>query len=99
MASELEVNDLRFLIQIRGFENFIMLMILVNSIILAIFDYSDRDSNTKKNQILDLIGMALTIIFVSECILKIMAFGLVLHKNSYLRVGWNLIDFVVVISG
>ena len=76
-----------------------MLMILVNSIILAIFDYSDRDSNTKKNQILDLIGMALTIIFVSECVLKIMAFGLVLHKNSYLRVGWNLIDFVVVISG
>ena len=69
MASELEVNDLRFLIQIRGFENFIMLMILVNSIILAIFDYSDRDSNTKKNQILDLIGMALTIIFVSECVL------------------------------
>ena len=76
-----------------------MVIILVNSIILAIFDYSDRDSNTKKNKVLNLIGMVLTIIFIIECLLKIMAFGLILHKNSYLRVGWNLIDFVVVLTG
>ena len=76
-----------------------MVIILVNSIILAIFDYSDRDSNTKKNKVLNLIGMVLTIIFIIECLLKIMAFGLIRHKNSYLRVGWNLIDLVVVLTG
>ena len=99
MVSELEVSDLRFLIQIRGFENFIILMILLNSIILAIFDYSDRDSNSYYNKILNLIEKLLTVIFVIEFVLKIMAFGLILHKNSYLRIGWNLIDFVVVLSG
>ena len=74
-------------------------MILLNSITLAIYDYSDRDSTTSYNQILDTIGEVLTIIFIIEAILKIMAYGLILHENSYLRVGWNLIDLVVVITG
>ena len=74
-------------------------MILLNSITLAIYDYSDRDSTTSYNQILDKIGMVLTIVFIIECVLKIMAFGLIIHENSYLRIGWNLIDLVVVITG
>jgi voltage-dependent calcium channel L type alpha-1D len=46
-----------------------------------------------------MIGLVFTGIFTTECILKIIAFGLVLHKNAYLRIGWNLIDFAVVVSG
>ena len=74
-------------------------MILLNSITLAIYDYSDRDSTTSYNQILDAIGRVLTIIFIIEAILKIMAYGLIFHENSYLRIGWNLIDLLVVITG
>ncbi len=74
-------------------------MILLNSITLAVYDYSDRDSTTSYNQRLDTIGRVLTIIFIIEAILKIMAYGLILHENSYLRIGWNLIDLVVVITG
>lgn len=37
-------------------------------------------------------------IFIFECILKIMAKGFVVHKNSYLRDAWNIIDFVVVLT-
>ncbi len=39
------------------------------------------------------------IIFCFECMLKVIAFGFVLHKGSYLRSGWNIMDFVVVVSG
>jgi hypothetical protein len=33
-----------------------------------------------------------------ECILKVIAKGFVVHKSSYLKDWWNIIDFVVVIS-
>lgn len=74
-------------------------MILLNSLVLVLYDYSDRDSLTYKNQILDIAGSVFTCIFTLECFLKILAQGLILHKKSYLRDGWNCIDFVVVISG
>uniref|UniRef100_A0A183CB81 Voltage-dependent calcium channel type A subunit alpha-1 n=1 Tax=Globodera pallida TaxID=36090 RepID=A0A183CB81_GLOPA len=38
-------------------------------------------------------------IFCIECILKIIAFGFILHKGSYLRSGWNIMDFIVVVTG
>lgn len=38
-------------------------------------------------------------IFCVEALLKIMAFGFVLHPGSYLRNGWNILDFVVVVVG
>ncbi|KHN77781.1 Voltage-dependent calcium channel type A subunit alpha-1 [Toxocara canis] len=38
-------------------------------------------------------------IFCLECLLKVVAFGFILHKGSYLRSGWNIMDFIVVVSG
>lgn len=38
-------------------------------------------------------------IFCFEFLLKVIAFGFVLHKGSYLRSGWNIMDFIVVASG
>ncbi|CAM9159310.1 unnamed protein product, partial [Lampetra fluviatilis] len=38
-------------------------------------------------------------IFCFECGIKIVALGLALHRGSYLRNGWNVMDFVVVITG
>jgi hypothetical protein len=40
-----------------------------------------------------------TIIFIAEACLKIIAMGFILHKNAYLRNGWNIIDAIVVFSG
>lgn len=42
---------------------------------------------------------AFLIIFTIETFLKIIAYGLVMHQNSYVRNGWNLLDFVIVIVG
>uniref|UniRef100_A0A8C5R6D1 Voltage-dependent L-type calcium channel subunit alpha n=1 Tax=Leptobrachium leishanense TaxID=445787 RepID=A0A8C5R6D1_9ANUR len=42
---------------------------------------------------------AFLIIFTIETFLKIIAYGLVMHPNAYVRNGWNLLDFVIVIVG
>jgi len=38
-------------------------------------------------------------IFCVEALFKIVALGFVLHKGSYLRNVWNMMDFVVVVTG
>ena len=38
-------------------------------------------------------------IFTVEMVVKILADGFILHKGSYLRNPWNIMDFIVVVSG
>ena len=38
-------------------------------------------------------------IFTVEMVTKIVAMGFVLHPDSYLRNPWNIMDFIVVVSG
>ena len=38
-------------------------------------------------------------IFCVEALLKIVALGFVLHKGAYLRNVWNIMDFIVVVTG
>lgn len=68
----------------------------------------DIDSNTyfKKSFLPPLcfssqekVEYAFLIIFTVETFLKIIAYGLLLHPNAYVRNGWNLLDFVIVIVG
>ena len=40
-----------------------------------------------------------TYIYTAEALLKIIAFGFIVHKMSYLRDPWNILDFIVVIVG
>jgi len=42
--------------------------------------------------------MFFTAVFLSEFALKVVAQGFVFEKHTYLREGWNIIDFTVVIS-
>ena len=81
------------------FEHIIILAIFFNSIVLAIYNYDDRDNKTEFNQFLELLGRIFTAMFMVECVTKIIALGFVFHKNSYLRDKWNWIDFLVVIVG
>lgn len=39
------------------------------------------------------------VIFTIETFLKIIAYGLVAHQNAYVRNGWNMLDFVIVVVG
>lgn len=83
----------------RHFDNLILVCILLNSLTLAMFDYSDRDSESKYNKILDIFGLVFTFVFTLEALLKIFALGFLFNKKAYLRDGWNCIDFFVVLTG
>lgn len=39
------------------------------------------------------------ILYSIEMILKILGLGFIFPKNSYLRDSWNILDFIIVISG
>lgn len=77
----------------------IMISIFINSVTLSMQDYGDREFKSSYNQILGFIGDFFTLIYVFEAALKIMAMGFIFSKYSYLREMWNLIDFIIVLSG
>ena len=74
-------------------------MIIANSIVIAIYDRADRDSEMRYNKILDNIQFGITIFFTLECILKIFAVGFFRAPNSYFRDTWNWVDFFTIIVG
>ncbi|KAF8571842.1 hypothetical protein P879_01071 [Paragonimus westermani] len=83
----------------KPFEYLILLTIMANCCALgAVSPYPDGDSNTL-NHILEKIENVFIVIFTVECALKIVAFGFVLHSGAYLRNGWNILDFTIVVLG
>jgi hypothetical protein len=94
-----------WLVESPYFETFILLVIAANSILLGFADYGHVDEsgnlahNTWRNVVVDKSEPYFTAIFTAECMLKILAMGLVVSPHSYLRDGWNILDFVVVVSG
>ena len=82
-----------------AFENGIILAIAINSVILAIYDYDDRDNTTEYNQLMERFGRFFSVVFTIECITKIIAMGFIMHRNSYLRDAWNWLDITVVVVG
>jgi len=93
----------RFLVAIvenDKFDKILITLIILNSLALAVYDYSDRDDNPCKysrNWWLENAGVFFSFCFIAECVLKIGAYGFIKHPNSYLRDGWNWIDFLVVL--
>jgi hypothetical protein len=88
-----------WLIEQSWFDFCILVIILLNSFCLAFYDYSDRDNESFSNELLAIFGRIFTVIFLIEASVKIMAMGFVVHKNSYLRDSWNVLDFIVAIIG
>ena len=65
--------------------------------LLAIRDYSDPDSTTKYNQVLDTFDLVFTGIYTAEALMKILSIGLIMHKKAYLRDPWNVFDILILI--
>lgn len=75
---------------------FILLLIVISSILLAL-DNPLNDPNSDLVWFLFYADYVLTTIFAIEAIFKIITFGFLFNKSkSYLRNGWNVIDFLVV---
>jgi hypothetical protein len=70
-----------------------IMAILGNSLCLAIYDYSDQDNMYQRNKILGVFDIIFTVVYTIEATLKIVAIGFVMHRKSYLRDHWNVLDF------
>ncbi|XP_014668456.1 PREDICTED: voltage-dependent calcium channel type A subunit alpha-1-like [Priapulus caudatus] len=84
-----------FVVNLRYFDIFIMLVILASSVALAAEDPVKEDS--QRNHVLNLLDYVFTGVFTIEMLLKIIDLGVILHPGSYCRDPWNLLDALVVI--
>mmetsp|Transcript_4740 Transcript_4740/g.8379 ORF Transcript_4740/g.8379 Transcript_4740/m.8379 type:complete len:1851 (+) Transcript_4740:174-5726(+) len=92
----------KFLLSIvewKWFERFILFCIVLNSIFLASHNYRESEDVGFNGFITHIADHILTAIFTLECVLKILAWGLVLGPKGYLRDPWNILDFIVVVAG
>uniref|UniRef100_A0A8C5JAG3 Voltage-dependent L-type calcium channel subunit alpha n=1 Tax=Junco hyemalis TaxID=40217 RepID=A0A8C5JAG3_JUNHY len=87
------------LVEWKPFDIFILLSIFANCVALAVYIPFPEDDSNSTNHNLEKVEYAFLIIFTVETFLKIIAYGLLLHPNAYVRNGWNLLDFVIVIVG
>uniref|UniRef100_A0A8C8EDY4 Voltage-dependent N-type calcium channel subunit alpha n=1 Tax=Otus sunia TaxID=257818 RepID=A0A8C8EDY4_9STRI len=72
---------------------------LANCIVLALEQHLPDGDKTPMSERLDDTEPYFIGIFCFEAGIKIIALGFVFHKGSYLRNGWNVMDFVVVLTG
>ncbi|XP_047516358.1 muscle calcium channel subunit alpha-1 isoform X6 [Pieris napi] len=87
------------IVEWKPFEWMILTTIFANCIALAVYTpYPASDSNYT-NWVLEKIEYIFLVIFTGECVMKIIAYGFVMHPGSYLRNGWNLLDFTIVVIG
>ncbi|XP_042908439.2 muscle calcium channel subunit alpha-1 [Parasteatoda tepidariorum] len=83
----------------KPFEALILLTIFANCIALAVFTPFPYGDSNSANAFLEKIEYIFLVIFTAECVMKIIAYGLVLHSGAYLRNTWNLLDFIIVVIG
>jgi hypothetical protein len=123
----------------KAFDMFILVLIVLNSVLMALSDFSIVDASTLEpvsgttgvdvvntnvdwcvsnatamglsgcatigggfavnNYINEVAEYVFTVLFTLEMSVKMMAMGVILDSGSYLRNGWNWLDFVVVVSG
>uniref|UniRef100_A0A8B9LMM5 Voltage-dependent L-type calcium channel subunit alpha n=1 Tax=Astyanax mexicanus TaxID=7994 RepID=A0A8B9LMM5_ASTMX len=99
------------IVEWKPFDIFILLAIFANCVALGVSKpFPEDDSNATNHDLLyvfyihtdvpnEQVEYVFLIIFTIETFLKILAYGLVMHPSSYIRNGWNLLDFVIVIVG
>ncbi|XP_041912688.1 voltage-dependent R-type calcium channel subunit alpha-1E isoform X3 [Alosa sapidissima] len=81
------------------FEYMILATIIANCIVLALEQHLPGDDKTPMSKRLEKTEPYFIGMFCFEAGIKIVALGFVFHKGSYLRNGWNVMDFIVVLSG
>lgn len=77
------------------FQTFIIMMIVLNTVLLALED----PSLSVQPEPYHSIELILLYIYTFEMGVKVVYMGLIMNKNCYLRDSWNVLDFIVVVTG
>lgn len=83
----------------KWFDRAIISLIILNSLLLGMMDYTDTQNKSWRNKIVNYTEPIFTLVFTIECLIKIIGTGLIIGRGTYLADPWNWIDFLVVISG
>ena len=74
----------------------------MNSILLGLLDYTWTEESGEEMPLINIVTeeveIVFTIFFTFEASVKILAMGLILGNNCYLRDGWNWLDLTVVVT-
>uniref|UniRef100_A0A8C2T038 Voltage-dependent L-type calcium channel subunit alpha n=1 Tax=Coturnix japonica TaxID=93934 RepID=A0A8C2T038_COTJA len=85
------------IVEWKPFEIIILLTIFANCVALAIYLPMPEDDTNVANSSLEKFEYAFLIFFAIEAMLKIIAYGFLFHTDAYLRNGWNVLDFSIVL--
>lgn len=80
----------------KPFDYFILLLIAFSSVNLALDNPLNNPNSTLTDYLL-LSDYVLTSFFIGEGLLKVISQGFFFNESAYLKNGWNIIDFLVVI--
>ena len=78
-----------------NFDSFIILLIIGSSICLAL-DVPRLDPTSDLASWLVLLNYWFTGLFIGEMLLKIIAYGFLFTPKAYLKDGWSILDFIIV---
>lgn len=84
----------------RNFFNwFIMACVLVSTLMVILDEPSTRltRKDTRQQEVYNTIETTLSIVFIVEVLIRIVADGLLLTPNAYLRNSWNQLDICVIV--
>jgi voltage-dependent calcium channel L type alpha-1D len=76
------------------FDNLSLALIIVSTVELAI-DNPLSPPDSVFSAVLSWFDTVLTVLFMAEMVIKIVAYGFILHKGAYLRNSWNVMDFAI----
>mmetsp|Transcript_36766 Transcript_36766/g.72162 ORF Transcript_36766/g.72162 Transcript_36766/m.72162 type:complete len:1575 (+) Transcript_36766:44-4768(+) len=80
------------------FKRVVMTAIIANCIALC-WDNPLNSPDSLTSKVLAILEYVFLSFFALEVVIKILAMGLLFHKNAYLRSTWNMIDFAAVAMG
>ena len=76
------------------FAGFIYHMIALNSLFLAL-DEPALEDEYQKDTLKTMLNL-ISIIFVAECVIKVIVMGFYQGQKTYLKDPWNILDFMIV---
>lgn len=88
----------KFIIEWPPFEYTVLITIISTCVVMAMEEHLPDGDRTPLAMQLEQAEPYFLYIFCVEAACKILALGLVLHPNSYLRNVWNIMDFIVISS-
>eukprot|EP00755_Sulcionema_specki_P015465 Sspe_Gene.59469::Locus_32653_Transcript_1_1_Confidence_1.000_Length_6391::g.59469::m.59469 len=79
------------------FDKLIFLVIILNCV-NEVLDASSLQHEAWMQAVDEYSSFVFVVIFLLEALLKVIAAGFVLHRYSYLRNPWNVLDFIILIA-